>query len=173
MVAGLAWLGVLCSSRTIGIYGEHSGVTVQSRYGYDVFFGVGTGWPSRDWMSRMPLRVRGEGSDELDLEELGFGIGCRHRWWNGNTTISVRWCGVTLPGPYCLVVAVAPAVERVGRRLRVRRKRRWRERRWVRWGLQCPHCAYDLRASTKVCPECGVPIPSAVLAVRARRERAK
>ena len=84
------------------------------------------------------------------------------RRWNGNTPIIVSWCGVLLPGWYCVLIVLSPPLDRLLRRGWEAQQRRRRLARdpWAEG--RCPACAYDLRGGHERCPECGLPVPERV-----------
>jgi hypothetical protein len=156
MALGGAW-ALTAMFGDIGLYGDLVGIAIRERGG-SVSLDVATGWPDAAWMRRSPLRAPGDRADRR-FDDQGVRIGRESRRWNGNTPIIVTWYGVSLPGWYCALIAVAPAVELALRRaVATRRRRRERTRDPWRSGL-CPNCGYDLRARHERCPECGTAIP--------------
>ena len=161
VLGALAWgVTLLNGGRDVGLYGQRWGVAILPAELGAVFVGVGSGWPSKDWMDRAHLRAMGDRLHGGMLEQAGLGVGCTGRRWNGNDPIVVMWCGILLPGWYCALIVMAPAVERPLRALAQaarRRRRRWRDP----WGEGlCPGCGYDLRGRHDRCPECGLHVPA-------------
>jgi hypothetical protein len=75
------------------------------------------------------------------VQDLGAGI---------PASVTGRYAAVVIPAWFLATLTAAQPAVWVTRRLRLRRKRQ----RTLK-GL-CPRCGYDLRATPKRCPECGV-----------------
>jgi hypothetical protein len=84
------------------------------------------------------------------------------RWYaisGGSLAERVVMLELTVPAWFFMLVTALPALWLVIARRRLRRSRR------IAAGL-CIKCAYDLRASTDRCPECGARIPSTAVSVQ-------
>jgi hypothetical protein len=73
------------------------------------------------------------------------------------TETGAAYFALTVPHWSLLVAAILPSLPPA---------LKWRRsRQRLRRGL-CVHCGYDLRASSSICPECGTPVGSGVVAAR-------